>query len=128
LKPHILLLGPGITKDEKLLQRLGAKTEITLLQDLGQLGPNTKEQNFVLVIMEISNSWEDVISAIYLLKASIPQAVVIIVNGGGSREAVIRSFRSGASDFFKRPYDANLLAERVEALLEIKVKEQNGRK
>lgn len=91
--------------------------EVTLLSDTRRLDASVE---IVLVIMELSDAWEDELALMSSLKADNPQLLFIAVNGGGDQKVVINSFRSGASDFFKKPYNVDLLAERATALIKAK--------
>jgi DNA-binding response OmpR family regulator len=116
-----LLLGPDITRDKELLKIIEEKMEVSILQDLSQLEMIAQAQDVDLAVVELTKAWENDLSAVLSLKTSFPQVLFIVVNGGGDREVVIRSFRSGANDFFKKPYNPRLLAERVEALVKTKI-------
>ena len=80
-----------------------------------------KRSKSVILLSWLLNyqSWKNDLAAVHSLKTSFPQVLVVIVNGGGSKETVIQSFRSGGVDFLKKPYKKKLLTERVEALLKI---------
>ena len=91
--------------------------DVSFLQDISQLNTTVQERNFTLVVIELSKDWKDDLYAVQSLKLNFPNILIVIVNGGGTQEAVIQSFRSGGVDFFKKPYDKKLLAERVEALI-----------
>jgi len=54
------------------------------------------------------------------IRANFTKLRIIIVDGGDVQEIVIRSFVSGIDDYFKKPVDSSLLAERAKALLKRK--------
>ncbi len=117
MKPNILLCGVKIAQDKTLSKILTSKADVSLLRDISQLEKTVRERNISLVVVELSRYWKKDLSAVHSLKASLPHILIVIVNGGGSQETVIQSFRSGGVDFFKKPYNKKLLAERVEALI-----------
>ena len=116
LKPNILLCGTKLAQDKTLAKMLTPKADVSLLRDISQLETTVRESNIALVVVELSKSWKNDLAAVHSLKTSFPHVLVVIVNGGGSKETVIQSFRSGGVDFFKKPYNKKLLAERVDAL------------
>jgi len=126
LKSNILLCGVKLAHDKTLLKTLTSKADVTLLLDTGKLEKTVKDRNITLVIVELSGSWQKDLSVIRSLKVKFPDIIIVIVNGGGSQETVIQSFRSGGVDFFKKPYNKKLLAERVEALIKINIVDQNN--
>ena len=67
-------------------------------------------------MLELNRTWESVLYDLPGLKKRLPNVIIVVVNGGGTVESVIKSFHSGGEDFFKKPYKRNLLAYRIEAL------------
>lgn len=120
MKPRILLSGPNLTQDQGLVELLEEKLEVARLGEIQQLEESVKAHDIALVIMELSEAWKGDLMLMSTLKGNHPQLLFIVVNGGG-QEAVIESFRFGASDFFKKPYNTKLLAERVEALIQTRI-------
>lgn len=117
MKQKVLLCGSEVTKDKELLKILKKIAKVLLLRDYSQIKMIILKQNIDLVVIELTKDWEDELSIVRLLKTNLPQILIIIVNGGGDRDIVLMSFRSGVNDFFKKPYKPGLLAERMEALL-----------
>jgi len=125
LKPNILLCGGKIARDKMLVKMLLANANVSILRDISQLETTVRKHHIVLIVVELSRSWKKDLAAVHSLKANLPHILIVIVNGGGSQEIVIQSFRSGAIDFFKKPYTKELLAERVNALSKINKVQNN---
>ncbi len=117
MKPKVLLLGERITRDQVLITQLRRKAELIFSLEITQLEKTIRESYIDLVVLEYSDDWEEDLRAIEAIKARLPNLPFIIVDGNASNEIVIRSFRAGLEDYFKKPYDPMLLAERVEALV-----------
>jgi DNA-binding response OmpR family regulator len=94
--------------------------ELIFSQEITQLEKTIRESCVDLVVLEYSDDWENDLRAIKAIKATLPNLPFIIVDGNASNEIVIRSFRAGLEDYFKKPCDPFLLAERVDALLKRK--------
>lgn len=116
---RILLCGRHISHDTILQRLLGKKFSVMHFPDHPSLAQVVEDHSIALLIFEPSAEWERELAELLKIKKRTPEIRIIIVNGGESREAVIRSFKCGFEDYFKKPYDALLLAERAEALVRI---------
>ena len=116
MRPRILLVGPEIINDTSLIDLLRKIGDISLLTNKDQLETVVQRLNINLVVMELSSCWRVDLHAAYCLNADYPLVPIVVINDGESVDIVIQSFHSGARDFFKKPYDPALLAERIEAL------------
>ncbi len=113
----VFVYGKHISKDKNFRQLLKDKPCEYFSGDINQLEKALATKDAKLLVYEFSESWEDDLINLKILKASIPLLDIIVIDDGSSRDAIIRSFRSGIKDYFKKPYNVILLAERVEALM-----------
>lgn len=117
---HILLCGSEISQDKVLLQNLQAIANLTVLPSTGPLEQTLRKHETVLLIFELSANFDNELQRIEAIRANFTKLRIIIVDGGDVQEIVIRSFVSGFDDYFKKPVDSSLLAERAKALLKRK--------
>ena len=120
MKPRVLVCGVEIAQDQTLRKLLQERAELITVQKTEEFEAASRSNRLDLVLFEFSDVWQGDMERLHALKISRPHLLVVVVDGGAGREAVIDSFRRGAADYFKKPYDPFLLAERVEALLQRK--------
>jgi DNA-binding response OmpR family regulator len=117
LKPKILICGKDLVNDDLFLDLIQKNANTLFLKDLNNLENEVKELKSKILLFEFSKSFEDDLLRLKLLKAAAPWLEILVIGDGISREEVIRTFRSGIRDYFKKPYNTKLLVERLEALL-----------
>ena len=117
LKPKILICGKDLVNDDLFLDLIQKNANTLFLKDLNNLENEVKELKSKILLFEFSKSFEDDLLKLKLLKAAAPWLEILVIGDGISREEVIRTFRSGIRDYFKKPYNTKLLVERLEALL-----------
>lgn len=121
MKPSILLRGEDILLDENLLATLRKIANVLMIQTAGMMNENFNKKTIDLLVFESSENWENDLKELRSLKKNYPEMIIIVINGGDSPDNVIRTFKMGVDDYFKKPVDAALLAERIEALLKSKL-------
>lgn len=117
MKPKILICGKDLVNDDLFLDLIQKNANTLFLKDLNNLENEVKELKSKILLFEFSKSFEDDLLRLKLLKAAAPWLEILVIGDGISREEVIRTFRSGIRDYFKKPYNTKLLVERLEALL-----------
>ena len=116
LKLNILLCGKSITQDHALLEMLKNKFSVSRIKDTNKLINAVREQKFSLIVFEFSDQWEQDLYLVQKLKMTLPEIPIIVVGEDESSDVVVKAYQAGAIDYFKKPYEISLLAERVEAL------------
>lgn len=74
-----------------------------------------------LTVIDCGNSHEKGLSLLFEFKKGHPAIPVIFITTVGSEDIVRTVYRSGARDYFKRPFNATEFKEVVESLLEFKL-------
>jgi len=113
---HVCLAGTAITRDWPFIRRLKARCCVSLVRQLTHL-PHTRildsADAIVVDCCGASDTWLDVLCEI---RARVPGAPVILIDGGMTQEEIACGLGSGAIDYFAEPYAADLLLQRVEVL------------
>jgi len=119
LKPKIMIHGKDLIDDDFFLELLQKNANVLLLNDLNLLDPELGKIDSNVLIFEFSDSFEEELLKLKLLKAAAPRLEILVIDNGLSRDKMIRTLRSGIKDYFKKPYNTELLVERISALLKM---------
>ena len=109
-----------IVDDEKRVQdELGEFFGDFDLEILNAFSPSKayeiiEKQNIDIVILDIRLPEEDGLSVLGKLKYIKPEMEIIMISGHGDMDSVIKAMRSGASDFFQKPFRLNDIYKSVE--------------
>jgi len=87
-----------------------AKSGEEALEKYEQLKPD-------LLVMDLSISEPEVVSAVRHLRIKYPDVCVIISCGMGQRRGAMEALSAGAADFVTRPYSERRVAQTVKKLL-----------
>lgn len=112
------LVGPGIGLDPRLrlgLERRGSR--VVAFTRPGPLAQVAVPPEIGVLVVECGGEPDAALAWIRALRRERPQLPIVLVNGGLTRRRVALAFRDGIRDYFASPYDPELLAERVGALL-----------
>jgi len=115
----ILISGPALAKDRDLRRELSKANAITLNADNRLLANILGGNKIDLILLEISSEGLADLDLLKMIKSSFPNTLVVILNGG-SRCVRGKAFQQGAKDVFRRPYKITVIAERINALLDLK--------
>lgn len=127
MKAKLLICGEQIIQDQKLFNLLREKVDVSFLPNANGLESAMQQRRIDLVLFELSKNWQEDLRQVQSVRERFSGIPFIIVDGGDAIKAVVESFRAGLEDYFKKPYNPVLLAERVEALLKRKDR-MNGAK
>ena len=114
---HVLIFGENVCCDNELLSGLKKRFSVETVRNEEKLREIIEDHSFQLLILEISESWEQDLEVVEFIDSLYPYIPIIVVGNNELPEPIISVFRSGAVDYFKRPYSVGLLIERIEALL-----------
>ncbi len=117
MRPKILLHGDEVAPDGNLLGRLRKFAVVVAAQSWESISHILQKETIDVFVFESTLDWERDLVLLQIVRASYPDLILIVVDGGQSPDNVIRAFRIGVDDYFKKPLDGDLLAERIEALL-----------
>ncbi len=112
-KPCVLIVGPEISSDLALIERLSNEATLLPIRDYTSARGILEQQGVDLLLLELRKEASFDISLVSTAKQIRPQVSIIVINGEGLADA----FARGASDAFPRPYDRELLVERILALV-----------
>ena len=113
----ILLSGPTANNDKELIAELQINTLVLKNSDNKQIESILKAHKINLILFEINKNNHSEIELIKNIKNQFPKIPIILIDGNGDREVMVKAFAYGVNDAFKKPYKFNLISERVSALL-----------
>jgi len=113
----ILLSGPTANNDKELIAELQINTLVLKNSDNKQIESILKAHKINLILFEINKNNHSEIELIKNIKNQFPKIPIILIDGNGDREVMVKAFDYGVKDAFKKPYKFNLISERVSALL-----------
>ncbi|NIR51692.1 response regulator [candidate division KSB1 bacterium] len=111
--PCVLIAGPNLTTDLILMKQLGEDVTLLKTHDYSKVFSMLKEWSVDLLLLEVRDSKTTDISLVSKVKKTSPDLPIIVING----DDIAGAFAQGATDAFPKPYDRELLVERVLALL-----------
>lgn len=114
---RILLLGDHISRNQSVLNNLRERHNVITSNGERELGNYLEGQSIDLIVLEISESPSEPLTALQLIKQQKPALKVIVINNGQSIDVVAKAFKYGAIDFFKTPVNVPLFCERIDALI-----------
>ena len=121
MKPRILLHGEQILLNQMFLEMLKKIALVIPMKSVENIQEIFSKQSIDLLVFESMETWEQDLKLLQVLKRNYPNLIIILIDGGESPENVIRCFKMGIDDYFKKPVDTVLLTERIEALLKSKI-------
>jgi DNA-binding response OmpR family regulator len=113
----ILLSGPTANNDEELIAELQINALVLKNSDNNQIESILKNHKIDLILFEITKKNHSDVEAIKNIKNQFPNIPIILIDGNGDREVMVKAFDYGIKDAFKKPYKCHLIAERVNAFL-----------
>ena len=121
-KTKIILCGETIALDKTLIQTLKEFCDVKVFFNCCDLLKLSLEDEQELVLWELSGASEQDLKEIALMKERYSDIKIIVINGGASTKIAAEILKAGASDLFPKPFDHDLLIDRVVALLSLKDK------
>ena len=121
-KPKIIICGLTIALDKILINALQEISNVKVLTNYYELLKLPFIEGEELILWELSEASEKKLEEINTITKQYPDIKIIIINGGGSTKIAAEILKAGASDIFPKPFDHELLVDRVVALLRLKDK------
>ncbi len=113
---HVCLAGEMVSNDWGLIQVLRSRHLVTLVDRVGLLLASSILKTADLLTLDCSGSEEITLTALPVLKKRFPGLRIVLVDGGLSQQQIAAAFQDGVNDYFSGPYEAQLLAERMDSL------------
>ena len=101
-----------------LVSKIAKHCSLTITCDLNKVGDLVKIPHH-LVMLEIPDNKEKFIVTVKRIIKENPKTKVILLNGNINNATLAKAFHSGVCDYFPKPVDLSLLAERIGVLLNI---------
>lgn len=115
-KKCVLLSGPTIAHDEKLKEKLEEFAIVLASDNNSQIESILRGKKVDLIILEVANDNLHEIEIIKIVTTKFPDTEIILIDGNGDQELIAQAFAFGVKDTFRKPYQSNLVVERVNAL------------
>ena len=113
----ILLSGSTASNDKELIAELRKNALVLKNSDNDQIESILKTHKIDLILFEITKKNHSDVEVIKNIKNQFPNIPIILIDGNGDREVMVKAFDYGIKDAFKKPYKYYLIVERVLALL-----------
>jgi len=116
-KTTIVLCGETIVSDRQLTQALQRFFEIKFINDAADLIELPPERGEQLILWELPGIGKNQLEQLRRIRQHHPGIKIIVIEGGASTRVAAEILKAGASDIFPKPFDHELLIDRVVALL-----------
>ena len=113
---EIILCGQLLANDSILLSRLREEFQLILCAKAKNIRSAIRNRGQKIVLLEIGEG-EVELKLLKKIKCGGKKVPIIALGPGGSRDIVVEAFKYGACDFFKIPYNRELLIERIRAVI-----------
>ena len=115
---HIALLGEKVAHDYRLVDALRKLNHVSLISKVGLDSEAALLDlvNVLVIACEDRNEFDILFSRVKKLTTNFRHLRVVLVNGGLTQNQVVIGFRQGIRDYFRTPYDTELLVERIQYL------------
>lgn len=119
MKTHGLLIsGTTIVSDRTLAAELSKHLTVIQNTDNAHIKSIVARKKIDLILMEISAAPLLDMEILRHLNKQHPNICVLLVEGDKDSEWIARGLQHGAKDAFRRPYQRQLIVERVLAILQ----------
>lgn len=118
-KPKIILCGEMIASDKLLIQTLKEFSDVDIFincHDVLALSPRICRE---LILWEVSGSCKKHLKELSLIKEKYSGIKIIVIIEKANTKGAAEILKAGASDIFPKPFNLDLLVDRVVALLSI---------
>jgi DNA-binding NtrC family response regulator len=119
-KTKIILCGKTIVLDKTLIQTLQEFCDVKVFNNCCDLLNLSLKEGEKLILWELSGISKKQLKEITSVKERYSNIKIIVINGGASTKVAAEILKAGASDIFPKPFDNDLLIDRVVALLSLK--------
>lgn len=121
-KPKIILCGESVVINKELIQALQEFADVKLIINYFDLIKHKMTEDEKLIVWELSKVSRKRLKSIATIKKRQPSIEIVIINGGGGTKIAADILKAGASDIFPKPFDLDLLIDRIGALIRLNKK------
>jgi len=116
-KQCLLISGHSIIYNNELTEELQQCIHLLKCKDNTQILSILEKQSVSLVIFEISKTNKNELKILKTILDKFRKIPIIQINGNGDNELLVTAFEYGIKDAFKKPFDHELIIERVKGIL-----------
>jgi DNA-binding response OmpR family regulator len=86
-------------------------------KDIHRIESILRQQHVDLLLLEITADRPAEVEIIKRIKKQHPAVAILVIDGDGDHDVLIKAFAYGAKDGFRKPYERKLVVERIQAIL-----------
>jgi DNA-binding NarL/FixJ family response regulator len=121
MNANVLLAGASLSEDWVLIRSLKVHHVVTLIEsfDAARIVPDHLLESVALIAIDCTGRTGElrrILKSIKSLRNRLPGVIIVLIDGQLDQTQVIQAYRAGIRDYFRSPYDASLLAERIGTL------------
>jgi len=120
MNSYILLFCKETNPYFHLISKLAKKYIVAVSCDVDEFSRYIKLRRYDLVLFEIPESEQIFIKTVAEIVNLEPTPQIILLGGNSAQVAIAEAFRLGVCDYFPKPVEIDLLAERVNTILKSK--------
>ena len=113
---HVGIVGPRLSRDMELLTRLSSTHLVTVTHLRDAFSGLSVMETLDVLVLEANAGRDELTHVVAQLRQRHPRMTLVLVNGGLTQLEIAELFRLGLADYFATPWDAALLAERIDVL------------
>jgi len=116
-KKCVLITGLTIATDIELQSAIQEIAEILISTDNWRMMQIVKTHYVDLILIEVLRENGSEIDFIKDIKINYPGIEIVLMVGKNDRELIATAFTYGVKDAFRKPYNRNLIVERIATIL-----------
>jgi DNA-binding response OmpR family regulator len=116
-KPCILISGNTLAADKDLQRDLRKGGLVLINREKHGIESILRQQHVDLLLLEVAANRPTEVEIIRRIKKQHPAVAILVIDGNGDHDVLIKAFAYGAKDGFRKPYERKLVVERIQAIL-----------
>jgi DNA-binding response OmpR family regulator len=114
----ILIYGKGIAVNQYVITNLAKESQIWVADTLPNLVNSATGHQADLILFELHKGSKEELRTFKALRLLLREVKILVILDAKSTKEAAKVLKYGATDVFPKPYDPQLLVERVKALLQ----------
>ena len=114
----ILIYGKGIAGNQYVITNLADEFQVLVADTLPNLVNAATGHQADLMLFELRKGSREELRTFKALRLLLPEVKLLVILDNKSTKAAAKVLKYGATDVFPKPFDPQLLVERVRALLQ----------